>query len=112
MTDKELLSAYIVYPLGQSKTPLIAYALPISDTLLRLYNIAGIPLRIIAIQDLYTWALSCNVCVEPPILSDTIRYTEEDDIAYNRLLDYETMEDARRKADITRCINRLHSLFG
>lgn len=111
MTDKELLSAYLVRPLGQSKTTLIAYGLPIGGNLVRLYNAVDKPLRVLSVNDLYTWAVSCDVCVEPPILSDNVRYTDEDIMAYNRLVEFDKMEDARRQADISKCLDRLRTML-
>lgn len=108
MTDKQLLSAYIVRPLDQSKHPIIAYALPCGDNCVTLYRIDDEVMRTMAINDLYSWALCSNVVVEPPVLTSSNRYTAEDDNAYRELME---LDDSDRRAEIDMVMLRLRRLL-
>lgn len=108
MTDKQLLSAYIVRPLEQSKSPVIAYALPCGDNCVTLYGIDDRVMRTMALDDLYSWALCSNVIIEPPVLTTSNRYTQEDDKAYRELTE---LEDSRRHTEIDMVMLRLRRLL-
>lgn len=109
MTDKELLSAYIVRPLTQSKTPIIAYALPIFQDVFELHKLNGAVIKTLSVSDLYAWALSNDLIVEAPVLSDKVTYNDSDEKAYNRLV---MVDELKRKAEIEFCMTRLKRLLG
>lgn len=111
MTDKQLLSAYIVRPLEQAKSPIIAYALPCGDNCVTLYGIDDRIMRTMDLDHLYSWALCSNVVVEPPVLTASNRYTQEDDKAYRELTELDELEDSRRRAEIDMVMLRLRRLL-
>lgn len=108
ISDKELLSAYIIRPACQSQNPIIAYAFPLCDNLLRIVNLSGKELRIMSIPELYEWAISSNVAVESPITTKACPYVPEDEEAFNRL---KNLNERRRKEEIEVCLNRLKKLL-
>lgn len=108
ISDKELLSAYIIRPACQSQNPIIAYAFPLCNNLLRIVNLSGKELRIMAISELYEWAIASNVIVESPVTSKQCPYTDDDEEAYNAL---EALKERDRREEIEACMKRLRKLI-
>lgn len=108
MTDNELLSAYVLRPAYQSRTPIIAYAIVVGDSIVRLHKLSGEAIKTMSISDLYVFALNNDLSVEAPITCRQVPYTDDDREAYRRLL---KADEEKRKAEIEYCMARLKKLL-
>lgn len=113
LTDAMLLRSYVVRHGLYNKCTIIALAVPFVGDTVTLYAVANDgsikPLRVMTVDDLYTWAIGQNLQVDSPI---NLSYTPEDDDAYKRLQAQEQAQEQARRKELSDALDKICRILG